>query len=193
MNKSTKVIVHIKQMKDENGNIIRTEQGNIKKCEQYFSKLLNEENERLIRLVPVPTTNFLYPIRISSSICPSLVRPNRLEKAYDRVPRQEVWRCMRKRGVTEKYVRMIQDTRFKNVTTKVRCTLGMTDGFEVKVGLHQGSALSPILFNVVMDVMTEEVHEEPPCMPMTSCCWRRRSRSYRGRWKDGELHWRVEG
>ncbi|XP_037787377.1 uncharacterized protein LOC119582936 [Penaeus monodon] len=42
-----------------------------------------------------------------------------LEKAYDRVPRQEVWRCMRKRGVTEKYVRMIQET-YKNVTTKVR-------------------------------------------------------------------------
>ncbi|XP_037782013.1 uncharacterized protein LOC119578514 [Penaeus monodon] len=38
----------------------------------------------------------------------------------------------------------------------------MTDGFEVKVGLYQGSALSPILFNVVMGVMTEEVREEPP-------------------------------
>ncbi|XP_037775545.1 uncharacterized protein LOC119572509 [Penaeus monodon] len=48
-NKSTKDIVHIKQMKDENGNIIRKEQGNIKRWEEYFSKLLNEENERLIR------------------------------------------------------------------------------------------------------------------------------------------------
>ncbi|XP_037779317.1 uncharacterized protein LOC119575849 [Penaeus monodon] len=47
-NKSTKDIVHIKQM-NENGNIIRTEQGNIKRWEQYFSKSLNEENERLIR------------------------------------------------------------------------------------------------------------------------------------------------
>ena len=27
-----------------------------------------------------------------------------LEKAYDRVPRQEVWRCMREKGVPEKYV-----------------------------------------------------------------------------------------
>ncbi|XP_063584628.1 craniofacial development protein 2-like [Penaeus indicus] len=38
-----------RQMKDENGNIIRTQQGNIKRWEQYFSKLLNEENERRIR------------------------------------------------------------------------------------------------------------------------------------------------
>ena len=27
-----------------------------------------------------------------------------LEKAYDRVPRQEVWRCMRLKGLSEKYV-----------------------------------------------------------------------------------------
>ena len=32
-----------------------------------------------------------------------------LEKAYDRVPRQEVWRCIRKKGVPEKYVRIVQD------------------------------------------------------------------------------------
>ncbi|XP_027206680.1 uncharacterized protein [Penaeus vannamei] len=32
-----------------------------------------------------------------------------LEKACDRVPRQELLRCMRRKGVTEKYVRIIQD------------------------------------------------------------------------------------
>ncbi|XP_047502423.1 uncharacterized protein LOC125047920 [Penaeus chinensis] len=48
-NKSTKDILHIKQIKDENGNIISTEQRNVKRWEQYFSKLLNEENERLVR------------------------------------------------------------------------------------------------------------------------------------------------
>ncbi|MCJ8736039.1 hypothetical protein PDJAM_G00254220 [Pangasius djambal] len=32
-----------------------------------------------------------------------------LEKAYDRVPREELWCCMRKSGVAEKYVRVLQD------------------------------------------------------------------------------------
>ena len=32
-----------------------------------------------------------------------------LEKAYDRVPRKEVWRCMREKGVPEKYVMTVQD------------------------------------------------------------------------------------
>ena len=28
-----------------------------------------------------------------------------LEKAYDREPRQDVWRCLREQGVHEKYVK----------------------------------------------------------------------------------------
>ncbi|KAK3548966.1 hypothetical protein QTP70_022654, partial [Hemibagrus guttatus] len=32
-----------------------------------------------------------------------------LEKAYDRVPREELWYCMRKSGVAEKYVRAVKD------------------------------------------------------------------------------------
>ena len=84
-----------------------------------------------------------------------------LEKAYDRVPRQEVWRSLRERGVPEKYVRIVQEC-YKNVTTRVRSTVGTTDSFHVEVGLHQGSALSPLLFNIVFDVITENVREEPP-------------------------------
>ena len=46
--------------------------------------------------------------------------------------------------------------------TTVRCAIGMTEGFKVEVGLHQGSALSPFLFAVVMDRLTDEVRQESP-------------------------------
>ena len=40
---------------------------------------------------------------------------------------------------------------------------GRSDGgFEVKVGLHQGSALSPCLFAMLKDRMTDEIREEAP-------------------------------
>ena len=84
-----------------------------------------------------------------------------LEKAYDKVPREEVWYCMRKSGLAEKYVRIVQDI-YDDSITAVRCAVGVTEGFEVKVGLHQGSALSPCLFAMVMDRMTDDIREEAP-------------------------------
>ncbi|KAK3551815.1 hypothetical protein QTP70_027241 [Hemibagrus guttatus] len=71
-----------------------------------------------------------------------------LEKAYDRVPREELWYCMMRSGVSEK--------------TVVRCAVGQTEEFNVEVGLHQGSALSPFLFAIVMDQLSEEVRQESP-------------------------------
>ncbi|KAK3527092.1 hypothetical protein QTP86_010832 [Hemibagrus guttatus] len=83
-----------------------------------------------------------------------------LEKAYDRVPREELWYCMRKSGVAEKYVRVVQDM-YERSRTMVRCAVGQTEEFNVEVGLHQGSALSPFLFAIVMDQLSEDRQESP--------------------------------
>ena len=82
-----------------------------------------------------------------------------LEKAYDRVPREEIWRCMRERNVPEKYVKLIQDM-YRGCQTKVRSAAGESGSFNVDVGLHQGSALSPYPFLILMDVLTEGVRKE---------------------------------
>lgn len=49
-----------------------------------------------------------------------------LEKAYDRVLREELWYCMRKSCVAEKYVRVVQDV-FEDSVTAVRCAVGRKD------------------------------------------------------------------
>ncbi|KAK3570654.1 hypothetical protein QTP86_024551 [Hemibagrus guttatus] len=79
-----------------------------------------------------------------------------LEKAYDRVPRKELWYCMRKSGVAAKYVRVVQDMHERSRTV-VRCGVGQTMEFIVEMGLHQGLALSPFLFVMVMDQLSEEL------------------------------------
>ena len=83
-----------------------------------------------------------------------------LEKAYERVPREKVWYCMRKSGMAEKYARLVQDM-YKGSETVVRCAIETIKTFMVKVELHQGSALSPFLFAVIMDRLTDKLKREP--------------------------------
>ena len=84
-----------------------------------------------------------------------------LEKAYDRIPREEPWYSMRKSGMAEKYVRLVQDM-YEESETVVKCAVGTIKSFKVMVGPHQRSALSPFLFAVIIDRLTDEVRREPP-------------------------------
>ena len=77
-----------------------------------------------------------------------------LDKAYDRVPRQEVWRCLREQGVPGKYVRLVKDT-YEDVRTQVKTSIGLTGNISVRVGLHQGSSLSPYLFDISVSVLAK--------------------------------------
>lgn len=49
---------------------------------------------------------------------------------------------------------------YEDSETVVRCAVGVTDGFMVGVGLHEGSALSPFLLAIVRDRLTDEVRQE---------------------------------
>ena len=67
-----------------------------------------------------------------------------LEKAFDRVPREVLWWSLRKMKVDEWLVRIIMSM-YENVTTAIKVDGKLSDEFEVKVGVHQGSVLSPLL------------------------------------------------
>ena len=66
---------------------------------------------------------------------------------------------MRESGMGEKYVAVVQNM-YESRMTVLRHVVVVTDGFKVEVGLHQGLALSPLLFATVMDRLTDEVRQE---------------------------------
>ena len=73
-----------------------------------------------------------------------------LEKAFDQVPREVVKTAMRKLGVNEWLIRIVM-TMYKNNNSVIRANNTVGDKFDVKVGVHQGSALSSLLFVVVLE------------------------------------------
>ena len=61
-------------------------------------------------------------------------------------------------------MRLVKDT-YEDARTQVKTSIGLTGKITVRVGLHQGSSLSPHLFDMILDVMGRGIKEQPPwCM-----------------------------
>ena len=57
-----------------------------------------------------------------------------------------------------KYIDIIKE--MYDVVANVRTCGGITSDFSITIGLHQGSALSPFLFVIVMDELTRAIQDE---------------------------------
>ena len=76
-----------------------------------------------------------------------------LDKAFDWVPLKVIWWALRKLGVEEWIVRLVQGM-YTSVRSSVRVDEGYSEEFEVKVGIYQGSVLSPLLFLIVLEALS---------------------------------------
>ena len=76
-----------------------------------------------------------------------------MEKAFHRVLRKVMEWAMRKKGLSEVMVWAVMSL-YDGAKTQVRV------GFEIKVSAHQGSVLSPLLFAIVVDVITENARRD---------------------------------
>ena len=85
-----------------------------------------------------------------------------LEKAFDTVPRRVLSWAQRKFGVPGWILRVIQ-VMYQNARRQVRVNNLFSDVFDVQVGVHQGSVLSPLLFIIVLEALSREFR--------TSCLW----------------------
>nr|XP_049580440.1 charged multivesicular body protein 1a isoform X2 [Syngnathus scovelli] len=73
-----------------------------------------------------------------------------LEKAFDRVPWEVLWRVLREYGVPSQLIRAVRSL-YHRCQSLVRISGSKSDSFPVRVGLRQGCPLSPNLFIIFMD------------------------------------------
>ena len=78
-----------------------------------------------------------------------------LENASDTVPREMVMATQRWMGVPEAGVRMVEGT-YEKTTARVVVGEGASEEFEVKIGLRQGSVLSPLLFIAELELISRK-------------------------------------
>ncbi|XP_071688096.1 uncharacterized protein [Rutidosis leptorrhynchoides] len=81
-----------------------------------------------------------------------------LEKAYDYVPRNLIWKILRGRNIPSRYISVIRDM-YEGAKSCVRTPVGNTEVFPIEVGLHQGSALNPFLFALILDELSRAIQE----------------------------------
>ena len=93
-----------------------------------------------------------------------------LEKAFDRIPRDVIWWAMRTLGVKEWAVTAVQSM-YANARSRVQVNGEYSEEFPVKVGVHQGSVLSPLLFILVLEALSLGTFVQGllgnSCTPMT--------------------------
>ena len=76
------------------------------------------------------------------------------EKAFDRVPRNVFEWAMRKNGMPEVLVGSVVSL-YDCAKTTVKVYFELSEEFEVKVGIDQGSVLSPFVSTDMVDVVSE--------------------------------------
>ena len=76
-----------------------------------------------------------------------------LEKAFDRVPREVLEWALKKKGIPLKKFMSVMSL-YEVRKKRVRVDSELSEEFEVEVGMHHASVLSPFLLAVVVDVVT---------------------------------------
>jgi hypothetical protein len=84
-----------------------------------------------------------------------------LEKAFDRVPRRVIEWALRRQGVPERLVEAVMAL-YVGTSSRVKTVVGTSEQFDIDVGVHQGSALSPLLFITVMEEATKHTRGQGP-------------------------------
>ena len=79
-----------------------------------------------------------------------------LEKAFDEVPKPAIRWALRRQVVPESLIDLVMAQVYSETRSRVRVAGETSDSFEIRVGVHPGSVLNPLLFILVMEEATRE-------------------------------------
>jgi hypothetical protein len=82
-----------------------------------------------------------------------------IQKAYDSVNRDLLWKICQHYGLTDKIIRLLKLI-YKNIRAKVRINGELSESFIIETGVMQGGIPSPLLFNILFDFIIRQVLEE---------------------------------
>ena len=75
-----------------------------------------------------------------------------LEKAYNTISKDLIWYYLIRKDIPEAFIYIFKDMYDDDSITLVSTRVGETGENEIKITLHKGSVLSPLLFIIIMDV-----------------------------------------
>ena len=112
------------------------------------------------------TTDAIFIVRQIQKAC---IRKNQnpyfafidLKKGFDRAPKKVLWWALRKFGVPEWIVCVIQ-VMYQNARIQVRVSNLLSNVFNAQVGVRQGSVLSHLLFVIVLEALSQEFRTSFP-------------------------------
>jgi hypothetical protein len=79
-----------------------------------------------------------------------------IEKAYDKTWRDGLWYQLAAKGIVGKMWRMLRNM-YRRVKSCVKVNSRLTEFFDIFIGLRQGCKLSPLLFDIFIDGLVDEV------------------------------------
>ena len=81
------------------------------------------------------------------------------EKAFDKIQHPFMIKTLQKAGIEGTYLNIIEAI-YDNPTANIILNGEKLKAFSLKSGTRQGCALSPLLFNIVLEVLTTAIREK---------------------------------
>ncbi|KAK2159897.1 hypothetical protein NP493_1681g00012 [Ridgeia piscesae] len=126
-------------IKDKNGNVLTSDEDQLKRWREHFEELLNRPPPQN----PPDITPAEEVLQINCE------RPN-YEKAFDSLDRDTLWKLLQHYGIPNKLISLIRNS-YEDMACRVIHAGQLTDSFMVKTRVRQGCLLSPFLFLLAID------------------------------------------